>query len=121
MTTNDSAARRAALTRLAVATKELLPTAKEDRDAFFRIYLDGLAKFPTHAVVAVCRKLETHAEGGWFPKLPVLCEEIRAYVRVRAEQTKPVLQLNGPLLSPERLAQFRSDVAREIQRKRMRG
>ena len=117
---SDEAVRRAALTRLALATKELLPERKEDRDAFFRIYLDGLADYQTHTVVAVCRNLETRAEGGWFPKLPVLCEAMRAYVRMKRDQARPVYQIQGKPLEPEKLARFKDDVAAHVRRMRMR-
>jgi hypothetical protein len=117
---NDEAVRRAALTRLALATKELLPVEKSARDAWFRVYLDGLSPFHTTTVIEVCRKLETTAEDGWFPKLPVLCEACRAYVRVKTAMARPVLQIDGPALSPERVKQFKADVARAVEQKRMR-
>lgn len=117
--TTDEQVRRAALTRLAVATKELLPETKESRDAFFRIYLDGLANFSTQSVLAVCARLETTAEGGWFPKLPVLCDHLRAYVRMKQEQQRPA-RLTEPPVSPEKLKELRAAVAQRIQKMRMR-
>lgn len=120
MSSTDEATRRAALTRLAIATKELIPEEKQARDAWFRVYLDGLASFHTATVVDVCRRLETTAEDGWFPKLPVLCEAMRAYVRRKMDEARPVYQLNGPALDPEKLKTFRADVALALERKRMR-
>jgi hypothetical protein len=108
---SDQAIRRAALTRLAVATKELLPTRTEGRDARFKIYLDGLDRFHTNTVVAVCRKLETEAPGGWFPKLPELVEHMRTYLRVKQSQSRPSYQLNGAPVSPEKLARPKTEVA----------
>lgn len=116
---NDEQIRRAALTRLAVATKELLPETKEARDAFFRIYLDGLANFSTHTVTTVCHRLETTAEGGWFPKLPVLCEHMRAYVRMRQDYERPK-QLTEPPVSEEKIRNLRAAVAQRLHQMRMR-
>jgi hypothetical protein len=117
---SDDAVRKAAIHRLAIATKELLPENKQDRDAWFRVYLDGLSPFHTQTVIDVCRRLETTAEGGWFPKLPELCEACRAYVRMKTSLARPTYQLDGPPVSPERIAALKDEVARRLERMRMR-
>lgn len=120
MSTTDAAVRRAALTRLAVATKELLPENAQARDAWFKVYLEGLERFHTNTVVAVCRKLETDAPDGWFPKLPQLVEHMRTYLRVKQEQAKPVYALPEKPISAEQVRALREAVALAVQRKRMR-
>lgn len=88
---HDLGTRRAALTRLAVATRERLPEEKRDRDAFFHVYLDGLDKFATSTFVEACRRLETKLD--WFPKKHELLEECRAIAQRKADARRGQLRL----------------------------
>lgn len=116
----DEVAKRLALHRLAIATNYLLPETDEARDLWFRVYLEGLASFSDETVVNVCRMLETRAQGGWFPKLPDLVEDMRAYVQRQRDQQKQPLQIQGKPVSAEKLAGFKAAVRAAIARKAMR-
>lgn len=124
--TKDELSRRAAITRLANATQYAIPEngdgEQRARDAWFRMHLDALADFSTPTVVAVCRWFETHAADGWFPKLPVLCEQMRAYARMQADRRKPVLALppGDRPVDPAKWKEFRRLVDAKLARMRMK-
>jgi hypothetical protein len=120
MTTQDEAIRRAALTRLAVAVRERLPEHKDDRAAFFRVFLDDHEKFPTRVFVEACRRLETKLE--WFPKKAELYDECGLVARQQAEQHEAQQRRTAlpPPASPERHAQFLAQLKALTRTKRMR-
>lgn len=114
------AARHAALTRLAVVTRERLPESKRERQAFFHVYLDGLEGFSTDTFVRACRRLETSLD--WFPKKHELVEACQAVVQYKRDQRKPMLALasGDTPVDPAKLANFKRDVEAAVRRKAMR-
>jgi hypothetical protein len=118
--TRDEAERRAALTRLAVATRERLPESRTERDAFFRVYLDDTERFPTSTFTLACRRLEMSLD--WFPKKHELVEACAAVARHKADEQTPKLALpsGDKPVSEETLANFRADVAKLIKDRTMR-
>lgn len=117
---DEQAVFRAAITRLALATREPLPVSQEDRNALFRIYWDGVNRFSIRTIVSACRRLETTSK--WFPKVSELVETCAAIVARKRDEAKPTLALpsGDTPLDPEKLARFREDVARTIRAMRMR-
>lgn len=120
MDTKELATRKAALTRLAVATRERLPDAREDRDALFRVYLDDTEQFTTDTFVLACRRLETSLD--WFPKKHELVDACQAVAQYKRDQRKPVLALasGDTPVDPEKLANIREMVKAAVRRKAMR-
>lgn len=118
--TDDETQKRLALHRLAIATNYLLPEQDRARDLWFRVYLDGLANFHPNTVTTVCRRLETQARDGWFPKLPELVEDMRAFLKRKQDEVRPSMQIQGKPVTPERIAGLRDAVNVAIQKKAMR-
>jgi hypothetical protein len=116
---DDLNIRRAALTRLAVATRERLPDARADRDAFFHVYLDGLDTYSTDTFVRACKHLETALS--WFPKKHELVEACQSIVRQKRDSERPVLALppGQSEIDPGKLADFRHRVRELLERKSM--
>lgn len=116
---DDLKIRRAALTRLAIATRERLPESQEDRHALFRVYLDDLDTFSTDTFVRACRRLETMT---WFPKKGELKEACQAVAQYKADNRKPSRALTDgdKPVDPSKWANFRADVDALLQKKSMR-
>jgi hypothetical protein len=110
MTDQERAARRAALTRLAVATRERLPEAREDRDAFFHVYLDGLENIHTDTFVKACRQLETTLD--WFPKKHELIDACRAIARRKTEarESQQRQLTEGRMIDPPKVEELKRRV-----------
>lgn len=119
MTPKDRAVRQAALTRLAVATRERLPETREDREAFFSVYLSDLEGYSAETFVRACRHLETAVS--WFPKKHELAEACRSIARQQADARKPSLALlpGDRPVDPEKLMRFKEAVAEAIASKAM--
>lgn len=116
MNRDDNARRIAALTRLAIATRERLPAEEKAKTAFFRIYLDDFEHFSTDTYERACRRLETSLD--WFPKKHELMEACQAVAKWKAENQKPVrlaLPSGDKPLDLDQLKNFRRDVERNIQ------
>lgn len=117
-------ARLTALGRLALATREFPPlVTKRDElamQAFFQIYLEDTASFPTNVVVEACRWLEINQ--AWFPKVAELVEACRTVGRRQQERRESVTRrlLESPPVAPESLAEFKAKIRAIAQRKVMR-
>jgi len=119
----DLATRKAALQRLAIATKERLPEHPEDRAAFYKVFLDDLDKFATETFVEACRRLETRLD--WFPKKHELYEECQLVVKHRSDeraqrQLGRSRLLDEPQVDPAKLSDFRHRVRELLDRKAIR-
>lgn len=103
-----------ALTRLAIATREKVEPAT------YVLYVEDTAGFTTDVLETACRRMETALT--WFPKVSELMDECRVVARYEEEQRamKAPRQIDGPPVSPEQIAQLRADVARLVERRRMR-
>lgn len=116
--------RHNAIMRLSAARREKL--AKED----FDVYCDGLAEFEPRIVAMVCRQLEREEPGEYEPRFPILpaifgrCARQRSHEAEQKQQKLEAAKVLPPHISEgpnaERWANFQADVARELQRKRMR-
>ena len=108
---SDSEQRMAAMTRIALATRE-----KIDR-ATFALYLEGVAGYSTATVIEACRRIEDRAQ--WFPKKSELLDECRivAQRKADAEEDKRRKRLPpAPLTETQKadiLAQFRAVLERK--------
>lgn len=113
---DDLKIRRAALTRLAIATRERLPESQEDRNALFRVYLDDLDRFSTDTFLRACRRLETMT---WFPKKGELAEACQAVAKYKADNAKPRLALGDgdTPVDPAKWGEFKLKVYALIKRK----
>jgi hypothetical protein len=110
-------ARKAALTRLAMAVRERLPEDKQARDAFFSIYLSGkLLDFSTDTFVKACARLEDAID--WFPKKHDLVEACEAVARYKAD-SRPKLPEHKNELTPEQWQDIRDRLQAMKQRKAM--
>lgn len=120
MTPASTAVRKAALNRLAVATRERLPERAEDRDALFRVYLDDLGGFSDDTFVRACRRLETAVS--WFPKKAELYDTCASVAKQKADGQRPRLALPSGVkeASAEQLADIRQRVRRAVSEKTMR-
>jgi hypothetical protein len=115
--TDDRNVRKAALARLAVATREHLPEDKRERDAFYHVYLDGLEKFSTDTFVKACLRLETALN--WFPKKHELLEACQSIVRRKVEDREAQRRL--PEARPQvDLTDFRKRVETFAAERRMK-
>lgn len=119
MNPKDRAGRQAALTRLAVATREKLPDSKEDRDAFMSVFLSDLEHFSTDTFVRACRHLETVV--AWFPKKAELYDACQAIARRKQLERKPSLALppGDKPVDPEKVKQLRQHVLSLVRKKGM--
>lgn len=110
----------AALTRLAIATRERLPEDKRERDAMFHIYLDGMDVYSVDTFVRACKHLEVAQS--WFPKKHELVEACQSIVKQKRDADRPRLALPAGQseVNPAKLADFRHRVRELIQRKAMR-
>jgi hypothetical protein len=114
---DSNALRKAALTRLAVATREKLPEDKRERDAYFHVYLDGMEKFSDDTFVRACKHLEVVLS--WFPKKAELIDACESIVRRKRENERPRLALPEGVkpVSAEQQAEFLRRVRAAIGRK----
>lgn len=114
MTPEQKEKRIAALTRLALATREKL-----DRAAYV-VFVDATATVPIDVFEAACRRLE--AGSAWFPRVHELLEECRAVVRYRDSQRRPLraLAAGDVPITEAHLAELRARVAEAVERRRMR-
>lgn len=117
---DDLKVRRAALTRLAIATRERLPEAQEDRNALFRVYLDDLDAFSTDTFVRACRRLEGSMQ--WFPKKQELLEACQAVAKYKADNAKPRLAIGDgdTPVDPAKWGEFKAKVDQLLAKKGLR-
>jgi len=100
MATDADKQKIAALTRLALATRE-----KVDRETYV-LYLEAVSRYSVSVVSEACRRLEDTAR--WFPKKAELMEEcalVAARHQERQEERARAL-LMPPEPSPERKQEF---------------
>jgi hypothetical protein len=117
---NERDYKLAALTRLAIATRERLPEDKRERDAMFHIYLDGMDTYSADTFVRACKHLETALS--WFPKKHELVEACQSILRQKRDKERPRLALPAgeTEVDPAKLSDFRHRVRELIERKGMR-
>jgi len=92
---------------LAIAVRERLPEHKDDRAAFFKVFLDDHEKFDTRTFVEACRRLETKSD--WFPKKAELFSECVSVARAKHEQMEAAHRaryLPPEPVDPDKLAAF---------------
>lgn len=110
-----------AIVRLSSARREKL--SPEDYDVF----CDGLQEFDARVVEQVCEELGRIAPDDFsprFPELHVIRSRCMLVLRFEAEREalkhKPIAHLEGPLIAPEKWAEFRARVAEAVRRKAMK-
>lgn len=103
--------RIAALTRLAIATRE-----KVDK-ATYVLYVEQTSNVPVSVLEAACRRLETSSD--WFPKLSQVLEECRIVGQRRAEQAAQK-RLPPPELTEAQKADILSKFRAVLEKKVMR-
>ena len=103
--------RVAAMTRIALATRE-----KIDR-ATFALYLEGVAGYSTATVIEACRRIEDRSS--WFPKKAELLEECRIVAQRKADAAEEQRRKRlppAPLTETQKadiLAKFRAVLERK--------
>lgn len=112
MTPEDKRLRLAALTRLALATRE------KAEPQVFQVYLEALSGWSADTLTEACRRLQTSAT--WFPKVAEIseaCTTVANERHQRDEQRRLSAHLPDPI-SPERhaeiMAQFRAVLKRKV-------
>lgn len=111
------AVRHNAIARLASARREKLTTQD------FDVYCDGLQNYDADLVKRVCSVLETEEPPEYsprFPDLPFLVARCEAEAKRRREATKrkPLQLTDGDTpLDLNKLANFRADVQRSLEKK----
>lgn len=111
----DRERRMSALTALALAVKEKVEPAT------YVLYVGDTQRFPAQVLEIACERLRRSRE--WWPKLSDVIDECQLVARQQAERVdaqRRRSQLPESPIDAEKLARFKDDVARLVQRRRMR-